>query len=97
VDSQAKGPCFCGCPKSSHVLGKKCLRCGCAAYTEAPRYRIELGKLGQFIIVNARDRSLAWSGSCWVEHDGGFPTGRVHVANFASEEDARQAAEEVFG
>lgn len=62
-----------------------------------PRYRIELGRIGRFVIVNARDGSLAWSGSCWVEHEEGVPAGRAQVSNFATEEEARQAAEEVFG
>jgi hypothetical protein len=63
---------------------------------EAP-YRIELGAMGRWIIVSKRDGSLAWSGSCWVEHERGFPTGRAQISNFGSEEEAREAARDVWG
>jgi hypothetical protein len=60
-------------------------------------YRLVQGKFGQWIIVNARDPGLAWSGSCWVEHEGGIPTGGRQVSNFATEQDARIVAQEAFG
>jgi len=65
---------------------------------EAP-YCVILGALGRWIIVNKRDGSLAWSGSCWVEHEGGLPTarGRAQVSNFDTEEQALEAAREVWG
>ena len=59
-------------------------------------YRIELGLFGRFIIVNARDSGLAWSGSCWVEHENGVPTGRSQVSSYATEEEARQVALDVW-
>lgn len=62
----------------------------------AEPYQIELSALGRFIIVNARDRGLAWSGSCWVEHENGLPTGRAQVSNFQTEDEARAAARDVF-
>jgi len=40
------------------------------------------GALGRWIIVNARDKSLAWSGSRWVKHQNGIPKGAVQVSNF---------------
>jgi hypothetical protein len=64
--------------------------------TDAP-YKIELSVFGRWIIVNARDPELAWSGSCWMEHEHGRPIGRAQISNFTTEEEARKHAEDVFG
>lgn len=61
------------------------------------RYSIAQNSFGRWIIVNARDPELAWSGSCWVEHEDGISRGRAHVSNFDSEDEARSCAEEVWG
>lgn len=60
-------------------------------------YRLEKSISERWIIVNARDPELAWSGSHWVDHENGVATGRFHVATFASEEEARKHAESVWG
>jgi hypothetical protein len=59
-------------------------------------YRLQPNLFGRWVIVNARDRGLAWSGSCWVEHEDGLPTGRAQVSNFQTEDEARAAARDVF-
>jgi hypothetical protein len=46
------------------------------------------GAFGRFVIVNALDRRLAWSGSRWVPHDRGIPQTAVQVSNFESREEA---------
>lgn len=60
-------------------------------------YDVIMGKLGRYIIVNGRDPELAWSGSCWVDHQDGIPTGRAQVSNFTTKEEAEEAAVEAFG
>jgi hypothetical protein len=37
---------------------------------------------GRWVIVNAANRDLAWSGSRWVAHRNGLPAGGVQVSNF---------------
>ena len=59
-------------------------------------YKIEQGIMGRWIIVNARDPELAWSGSCWREHDQGIGR-RGHISNFDSQAEAEEHAREVFG
>lgn len=46
------------------------------------------GALGRWIVVNARDETLAWSGSRWVAHGQGVLAGGVRVSNFESVGDA---------
>lgn len=43
---------------------------------------------GRWIVVNANDKTLAWSGSRWVAHERGVPAGGVQVSNFESAEEA---------
>jgi hypothetical protein len=50
------------------------------------------GAFGRFVIVNALDRRLAWSGSRWVVHDKGIPRGAAQVSNFESREAALEGA-----
>jgi hypothetical protein len=54
--------------------------------------RIVLGFCGRWIIVNASNDGLAWSGSRWVRHANGIPLDMVQVCNFASELDAKEYA-----
>lgn len=61
------------------------------------RFHIIKTTYGRWIIVNARDSDLAWSGSCWVEHEDGISRGRAHVSTFDSQELAQGHAEEVWG
>lgn len=61
------------------------------------RFHIIRTTIGLWIIVNARDADLAWSGSCWVEHEDGYSRGRAHVCNFNSHQEAQIYAEEVWG
>jgi hypothetical protein len=49
--------------------------------------------LGRWIIVNAKNPSLAWSGSNWVAHERGVGV-RVQVANFGCMRDAVVRARE---
>jgi hypothetical protein len=46
--------------------------------------RLQLGILDRWFIVNKDDDTLAWSGSRWVNHANGLPTGGVQVCNFAT-------------
>ena len=53
-------------------------------------YRLAKNAFGRWILVNADDPALAWSGSRFVPVDeNGFPAGNAQVSNFDSEEDAR--------
>src|ERR1700724_2658175 len=52
-------------------------------------YRLAQNAFGHWIVVNAVQPSLAWSGSRWVPVDkNGFPAGVVQVSNFATQESA---------
>lgn len=62
---------------------------------DAP-FHIILNSWKRWIIVNARDPELAWSGSCWVEHEDGISRGRAQVCNFESREEARIYAQEIW-
>lgn len=50
--------------------------------------------MNRWIIVNAADEDLAWSGRQWVEHAAGTPCGGYHVSNFDTPEDAAEAVRE---
>lgn len=58
---------------------------------ERARYRLETGLLGRWIIVHPVHDQLAWSGSCWVPHEGGLGT-IAQVSNFDTREGAEVAA-----
>jgi hypothetical protein len=60
----------------------------------APVARVALGGLGRWIIVNGEHEDLAWSGSRWVPHYQGFPTGGVQIVNFATHEEAQAYADD---
>jgi hypothetical protein len=60
----------------------------------AERCRIALGAFHRYVIVNAEDAKLAWSGSKWVPHEWGIPTSAVAVSNFTTFEDAHANAKE---
>jgi hypothetical protein len=69
-----------------------------ATYSDAePAYRITQGTYGQWFIQNWRDPELGWSGSHWVDQQNGVPGPRGHLINFASEDEARKYAEDVWG
>jgi hypothetical protein len=56
-------------------------------------YRLSKNAFGRWILVNADDPTLAWSGSRFVPvNENGFPAGNVQISNFDSEEDARETA-----
>jgi hypothetical protein len=57
------------------------------------KYRIEPSETG-WVIVNARDQELGWSGGHWVARD---MNGGAHLVTFADEAAADQYAQEVFG
>ena len=46
----------------------------------------------RWIIVNADEQNLAWSGSRWVEHHRGLPAESIQISNFESVEEALAAA-----
>lgn len=54
--------------------------------------RIEQAVFGRWIVVKADAPQYAWSGSRWVEHDGGIGTKGVHVSNLATVDEAREYA-----
>ena len=45
----------------------------------------------RWIIVNADEQNLAWSGSRWVEHHRGLPAESIQISNFESVEEALAA------
>lgn len=47
----------------------------------------------RFIVCKADDHNLAWSGSAWVSHEQGVPTGAAQVSNFAKPLEAIEYAE----
>jgi hypothetical protein len=67
------------------------------ALETALRYHIIRNTFGRWMIVNPRDPELAWSGSCWVEHEDGVSRGRDRVAYFDSQEEAEQHARGTWG
>jgi hypothetical protein len=46
----------------------------------------------RWIIVNADEQNLAWSGSRRVEHHRGLPAESIQISNFESVEEALAAA-----
>lgn len=59
------------------------------------RCRLMRGIFDRLFLVSASEpATLAWSGSHWVPHENGVPTGGVHVCNFPDENQARQYASE---
>lgn len=46
----------------------------------------------RWVLANAEHPELAWSGSRWVPHTNGMPSGAVQVCNFDSQDDARKYA-----
>jgi hypothetical protein len=63
---------------------------------EAPAIRLAEDLLGRWIIVHGHYEDLAWSGSRWVPHRKGVPTGGVQISNFATREEAKAYAEKHF-
>lgn len=47
---------------------------------------------GRWIIVNALNTLLAWTGHRWAGHRQGFPSTEFKISNFDSANEARQAA-----
>lgn len=68
-----------------------------AEYLSQLPYRLQVNTYGRWVIVNKRDPDLAWSGSCWTEHEDGVATGRASICTFALEEDARKYANGIWG
>jgi hypothetical protein len=64
------------------------------AASERAKIRITLGMFDRWIIVN--DRSLAWSGSRWVQHRHGIPVGDAQICNFATNDEAQAYVNEHF-
>jgi hypothetical protein len=58
---------------------------------------IQKNLFGRWVVVNAVDPQFAWSGSYWVPHLHGIPTGGVQVSNFDSSAEACVYAEQKFG
>lgn len=58
-----------------------------------PTCKVVKGLFDRWVLVNSEFPDiLAWSGSRWVPHDRGIPTGEAQVSNFATEELARTYA-----
>lgn len=63
---------------------------------EAPSTECHLGQNGfdRWILLNANNHSLAWSGSRWAPVDeGGFPAGDAQISNLDTQEEAAEYAE----
>lgn len=59
---------------------------------QMPNFKIVKGALDRWVIVSGRHPEQAWSGSAWVYHRKGIGV-TVQVANFETEQEARQYAE----
>jgi hypothetical protein len=57
--------------------------------------RIQLTIFDRWYLVNARDDTLAWSGSQWVRHSHGIPAEDVQVSNFFTRNEAVAYAREM--
>lgn len=67
---------------SDIILGMKCY--------------LKRGLFDRWFIVHPTDDNLAWSGSRWVAHDNGLPTGGVQICNFTTEDEAYEYAKRYF-
>jgi hypothetical protein len=56
---------------------------------EKPHLLVE-GMMGRWVIAHGNHPGLAWSGSRWVRHDQGVPTGDAQVCNFTTREEAQE-------
>ena len=59
-------------------------------------YLLVEGMLGRWVIVHEQFPGLAWSGSQWVPHHQGFPTGDTQVSNFTTREEAQEYVDTNF-
>lgn len=55
-------------------------------------YDIRKNLFGHWYIVHPTDEFLAWSGSRWVSHYKGVPTGDTQVSNFKTPSDLHRYA-----
>lgn len=58
--------------------------------------KIEQNLFGGWIVAHPTERHLAWSGSRWVPHEHGIPTGGVQVSSYETREAAERAAKEIW-
>lgn len=90
VERTSADPCY-----ACRVLGK-CPTPETRGMTEAvpsavgTRNDILQGAFGRYVIVQADDHSLAWTGSGFDRHQEGIPTGQSQVCNFESTQEAQQ-------
>jgi hypothetical protein len=62
----------------------------------AQSIRLAENFLKRWVIVNGAHEDLAWSGTHWVPHRQGIPTGDVQICNFDSRQDALKYVKEYF-
>ena len=80
----------------SHSLGtdvNKRELFGAPGAADSRECKIAQGVFGRWIIVNAKDETLAWSGRQWVRHMYGAPAGGIEVSSLPTREEAREYAE----
>ena len=58
----------------------------------ADRCRIKEGLFDRWIVENADNEGLAWSGARWVPSNHGIPVGDAQISNFDSKEKAESYA-----
>jgi hypothetical protein len=50
--------------------------------------KIQLNELSRYVLINATQPHLAWSGSRWVDHVDGLPMTQFQICNFETIEEA---------
>jgi hypothetical protein len=88
-----------GCKKCGSVVMRKGDQWGVLAQpAKAPPLPIGViqGALGRCVIIHNNHPGLAWSGSRWVPHREGIPTGDTQVCNFATYTEALEYIDEHF-
>jgi hypothetical protein len=82
------------CGKTSYhpkdVENGYCVNCHAFTGEQRPAqdYLPVRGMLGFWVIVPDSNPGLAWSGSRWMPHYNGVPTGYAQISNFKSREEA---------
>jgi hypothetical protein len=66
-----------------------------AEQTDKP-FILRLNDLLRWIILSRDSPNLAWSGSRWVPHHQGIPTGNVQICNFETRDEAQAYVDENF-
>jgi hypothetical protein len=61
-----------------------------------PAFHLAENVFGRWVIVNGTHEDLAWSGSHWVPHRHGIPSGDAQICNFTTRQEALEYCQEHF-